>query len=102
MFVPWLAWPLAVQLIVVADGVPKLDVIAKLQAARRSPATSRRPRTGCRTASTASSAPATSSSKDWASFPAADRTWCVSSIQGFQPTYSELATCLEMKRDLRT
>ena len=40
--------------------------------------------------------------KDWASFPAADRTWCVSSIQGFQPTYSELATCLEMKRDLRT
>ena len=27
-------------------------------------------------------------------------TFCVSSIAGFEPTYSELATCLEMKRDL--
>ena len=39
--------------------------------------------------------------KDWAKYPAGDRAFCVSSIANFEPTYSELATCLEMKRDLR-
>ena len=39
-------------------------------------------------------------SKDWATFPAADRARCVK-MQTFSPTYSELTTCLEMHRDLR-
>jgi len=39
-------------------------------------------------------------SKDWSTFPAADRIRCVKT-QTFSPTYSELATCLEMNRDLR-
>jgi hypothetical protein len=38
--------------------------------------------------------------KDWSTFPAADRVRCVKT-QTFSPTYSELATCLEMNRDLR-
>jgi len=38
--------------------------------------------------------------KDWSTFPAADRVKCVKT-QTFSPTYSELATCLEMSRDLR-
>jgi len=38
--------------------------------------------------------------KDWSTFPAADRAKCVKT-QTFSPTYSELATCLEMSRDLR-
>jgi hypothetical protein len=38
--------------------------------------------------------------KDWSTFPAADRVKCVKT-QTFSPTYSELATCLEMNRDLR-
>jgi hypothetical protein len=37
--------------------------------------------------------------KNWSTFPAADRLKCVKT-QTFSPTYSELATCLEMKRDL--
>ena len=37
--------------------------------------------------------------KNWPTFPAADRIKCVKS-QTFSPTYPELATCLEMKRDL--
>lgn len=37
--------------------------------------------------------------KNWSTFPAADRMKCVKT-QTFSPTYSELATCLEMKRDL--
>ena len=39
-------------------------------------------------------------SKDWSSFPAADRAKCVKT-QTFSHTYSELATCLEMNRDVR-
>jgi hypothetical protein len=38
--------------------------------------------------------------KDWSTFPAADRAKCVKA-QTFSPTYTELATCLEMSRDLR-
>jgi len=37
--------------------------------------------------------------KNWSTFPAADRIKCVKT-QTFSPTYTELATCLEMKRDL--
>ena len=37
--------------------------------------------------------------KNWSTFPEADRLKCVKT-QTFSPTYSELATCLEMKRDL--
>ena len=39
-------------------------------------------------------------SKDWSTFPATDRARCVK-MQTFSPTYSELATCLEMNRDIR-
>ena len=39
-------------------------------------------------------------SKDWSTFPVADRARCVK-MQTFSPTFSELATCLEMNRDLR-
>jgi hypothetical protein len=39
-------------------------------------------------------------SKDWSTFPPADRARCVK-MQTFSPTYSELATCLEMNRDVR-
>jgi hypothetical protein len=38
-------------------------------------------------------------SKDWSTFPAADRIKCVKT-QTFSQTYSELATCLEMQRDI--
>lgn len=38
--------------------------------------------------------------KNWSTFPAADRIKCVKSLT-FGPTYTELATCLEMKRDVK-
>ena len=38
--------------------------------------------------------------KEWSTFPAADRIRCVKT-QTFSQTYSELATCLEMQRDLK-
>ena len=39
--------------------------------------------------------------EQWATFPAADRAYCVAAIRGFEPTYTELLTCLEMARDVK-
>jgi hypothetical protein len=39
--------------------------------------------------------------KYWSAFPAADRIGCVKSLT-FSPSYTELLTCLEMRRDVRT
>ena len=38
--------------------------------------------------------------KNWSTFPAEDRIGCVKSLT-FSPTYTELATCLDMRRDVK-
>jgi hypothetical protein len=38
--------------------------------------------------------------KNWSKYPAEDRIGCVKSLT-FSPTYTELVTCLEMRRDVR-
>jgi len=41
--------------------------------------------------------------KEWSSFLPADRTHCVNeSVMGGESSYTELLTCLEMARDVRT
>lgn len=99
MFVPLLAVPLAVQLIAAGDGVPKLDVTASCKgAAAAGLATTTRDRVQNCIASEQRTR--VQLGKDWASFPAVTRTFCISSIARFAPTYTELATCLELRRDL--
>lgn len=100
MFVPFFAWPLAAQLIVAADTVPKIDVTPSCRGAAQAGYIAT---TAERLKSCIESENRTRDQlvKDWGTFAVADRTWCVSSIAGFQPTYSELATCLEMKRDIK-
>ena len=100
MFVPWFALPLAAQLIAVADSVPKLDVTPSCRGAAKAGYIST---TEDRLKSCIDSELRTRDQleKQWPTFPASDRTDCFDSIKGFQPTYTELATCLEMKRDLR-
>ena len=40
--------------------------------------------------------------KSWGEFSAADKTECVSAVKiGGLPSYTELITCLEMRRDVR-
>ncbi|MGZ5836161.1 MAG: hypothetical protein ACXWKC_06620 [Xanthobacteraceae bacterium] len=39
--------------------------------------------------------------QEWAEFTRAERQNCEATVAGFEPTYSELTTCLEMERDLR-
>jgi hypothetical protein len=100
MFIPLFAWPLAAQLIVAADGVPKLDVTPSCQGAAKSGYIST---TEDRLKMCIESEMQTRQKleEQWPKFPAVDRVNCMDSIKNFQPTYSELATCLEMKRDLR-
>ena len=38
---------------------------------------------------------------DWSTFPAAERTRCIKSIEWFSPTYTELAACLDMYAQLK-
>jgi hypothetical protein len=99
MFVPLLTWPLALQLITVADGVPKLNVTPSCKGAAESGYIAT---TADRLKSCIDSEQRTRDqlTKDWSTFPVSDRTFCISSIMGFEPTYTELATCLEMNRDL--
>ena len=100
MFIPLLAVPLAVQLIAAGDGIPKLDVTASCRGAAEAGyvTTTREP--SAKAASTASTAPATSSARTGrASRPALVRS-ASRRLQEFAPTYTELATCLEMRRDL--
>ena len=39
--------------------------------------------------------------RTWATYPILDRNECIQSIKWFEPTYSELATCLEMRTQVR-
>ena len=99
MFVPLSALPL-VFVLVAADGVPTIDVTPSCRGAAAAGFIAT---TEERLKSCIDSEKRTRDKldKDWSSFTPGDRTACVSSIKGFEPTYSELATCLEMKRDLK-
>ena len=99
MFVRILALPLVVQLAAATDGVPKYDVTPSCEgAARANYMTEGNDRLQSCIASENNTRDVLA--KNWSSFPADDRTSCMASMS-FGPTYTELATCLEMKRDLR-
>jgi len=99
MFVPLLAVPLAVQMIAAAGALPKLDVTASCRGtAEAGYATTTRER--LQNCIDREHRTRDQLDKNWSSFPASSRTFCLASIAHFAPTYTELATCLEMRRDL--
>ena len=83
----------------VTDGVPSWDVTASCRAAAAIAITQTGVDrwTGCLASEQHTREELT---KNWSTFPAADRTICVGSLT-FSPTYTELLTCLEMKRDVK-
>jgi hypothetical protein len=83
----------------VADGVPDWDVTASCRAAAAIAITQT---AGDRLTSCLASEQRTREelNKNWSTFPAADRIACVKSLT-FSPTYTELVTCLEMRRDVK-
>jgi hypothetical protein len=100
MFVPLLAASLMVQLVAARDNVPKFDVKPSCEgAARASYAAGGNDR--LQSCMAGEQHTRDELAKDWSSYPAADRSACITGMHNWEPTYTELATCLEMKRDLR-
>jgi len=100
MFKFILAVPVSLQLVAVADGVPNLDVTASCKGAARAVVRSeseKREKACFETEKTAKE----KLGQNWSKFPVKDRNFCMTSVKGYAPTYTELAICLEMIRDVR-
>jgi hypothetical protein len=96
---PILVVPLLFHLVAVTgDGVPTLDVGQSCQAAAVAQVMGAETLQSCMAdEQTAHDQLVTT----WAQFDFADRKTCLSSVMEFDPTYTELLTCLEMASDAR-
>ena len=83
----------------VADGVPSWDLTASCRAAA-SVAYSQTPSERLTSCLASEQRTREELTKYWSAYPAEDRIGCVKSLT-FSPTYTELVTCLEMRRDVR-
>jgi len=102
MLVP--VFPLSLTLLIaVADGVPNRELTSSCRTAAISGFASGE-NTDQRTKSCLESEKGTREklAADWSKFPAAERTRCIGSIKWFNPTYTELITCLEMYDQVRS
>jgi len=96
---PFLAAPLAFHLIAASSGsVPALDVRPSCQAAAAEQITSVDRMQTCMADEQDAHDQLV---KTWTKFNIADRSTCVSTMMDFEPTYTELLTCLQMASDAR-
>ena len=94
---PFLAVPLALHLIAAASGgVPTLDVRPSCLAAAKAEITTTDRLQTCMADEQSAHDQLV---KTWTKFNGADRAACVSTMMDFEPTYTELLTCLEMASD---
>jgi hypothetical protein len=85
--------------ILIADGVPRLDVEATCRAAHPLTAEDRAPHRNCMDDQTRARS---TLERGWGQFPVAAKTRCVrEATLGGSPSYVELLTCLELARDTR-
>jgi len=84
---------------VAADSVPSWDVTPSCRAAA-SIAYSQTPSDRLTSCLASEQRTREELNKNWSTFPATDRISCVKSLT-FSPTYTELVTCLEMRRDVK-
>src|SRR5215471_12263291 len=102
MLVP--VFPLSLTLLIaVADGVPNWDVTSSCRTGASS-GFAQGENADQRTKSCLESENKTREklAADWSKFPAAQRTRCIGSIKWFNPTYTELITCLDMYDQVRS
>jgi hypothetical protein len=98
MFVPFFALSLATQLIIsVAESVPVLDVTASCRAAAAAANNTDR----MQSCLASEQKVRDQLVRDWSGYPSVDRANCVKAVKAFEPTYTELITCLEMARDVK-
>ena len=96
---PFLAVPLAFHLIAVSGaGVPAFDVYPSCRAAALAELTTADAMQGCMADEQDAHNQLV---KRWPKFNAADRASCLGTMLDFEPTYTELLTCLEMASDTR-
>jgi hypothetical protein len=84
----------------VADGVPNWDLTASCRAAGTVSGYAQTPDERMKSCLASEQRTREELSKNWSTFPAADRVGCVKSLT-FSPTYTELVTCLEMRSHVR-
>jgi hypothetical protein len=85
--------------IAVADRVPHLDVATSCRTATKAVVGLGQTMDGCLKSENGAR---DQLAKEWSSFPAPDRSSCLTLTRtGTTGTYTELLTCLEMKRDAR-
>ena len=96
---PFLAVPLALHLIAASGGgVPIFDVRPSCVAAAKAQITTTDRMQSCMADEQNAHDQLV---KGWRKFNAADRITCTSTMMDFEPTYTELLTCLEMASDAR-
>jgi hypothetical protein len=96
---PFLAVPLALHLIASSNGgVPTLDVRPSCRAAAAMAVTTKDAMQSCMADEQNAHDQLVS---EWTKFNGADRATCLGTLMEFEPTYTELLTCLEMATDAR-
>jgi hypothetical protein len=94
---PFLGVPVALHLIAASSGgVPTLDVRPSCLAAAKAQITTTDRMQSCMSDEQNAHDQLV---KAWTKFSRADRTTCMSTMTDFEPTYTELLTCLEMASD---
>ena len=101
MFVRLLALPLLIQ-VAVSGGVPTWDVTQSCRGAADAAGSGQIGEDRFKSCLASEQNTRTKLQSDWEKFPSADKVKCIESIQWFEPTYTELAACLEMYRDARS
>lgn len=101
MFIPFLAVPFVVQ-IAVSDGVPRWDVTKSCRGAAQAAGPGKEGKDRFKSCLASEQRTRQQLQVNWTKYPAGDRFKCIQSIKWFEPTYTELAACLEMYRDART
>jgi hypothetical protein len=101
MFIKLVALPLLIQVAAI-DGVPHWDVTKSCRGAANAAGEGQIGEDRFKSCLASEQNTRTKLQSDWAKFPHADKVKCIESIEWFEPTYTELAACLEMYRDART
>ena len=92
-------WPVLLQ-VLVAGGVPSLDVSTSCRGAADTGIPKYKASDLMKSCIRSEQQTRAELERTWPTFSLADRLWCASTVQGFAPTYTELAACLDMKKAL--
>ena len=101
MFIKLVALPLLIQ-VAAAQGVPSWDVTQSCRGAADAAGSGQIGEDRFKSCLASEQKTREKLQTDWEQFPGADKIRCIESIKWFEPTYTELAACLEMYRDART